>query len=239
MRFWSCETSMPGAVERLLGTAHLGLDAGPQVGARREGARLGCRSTRMFSGATCASCPVHALDLRQQPLVDHQQPGARLVEHAGEHLAAQPRVDAEQRQPGVGAAAVERQQLHVVVEQHRHVSRVGVVDAAEAAQEKMRHAHRLVAELAVGPGAIAVHAAIPCRRRAGCSARASICPLTVNGALNVNGSVLTLSLLGRRNSDQRSVITLPHPVLLAVCRTWNHAATQRGADHRKDADRRS
>ena len=76
----------------------------------------------MFSGATCLSCAAHALDLGPEPLVDDQHAGARLVEHAGERLAAQARVDAEQRQPGVAAAAVEREQLEMVLEQHRDVA---------------------------------------------------------------------------------------------------------------------
>ena len=44
-------------------------------------------------------------------------------EHARERLAAEARVDAEQRAARVAAAAVQREQLEVVLEQHRDVRR--------------------------------------------------------------------------------------------------------------------
>src|SRR5262249_46193017 len=95
-----------------------------------------------------------ALHLGPQPLVDDEEARARLVDDSGERLAAQPRVDAEERQAAVRAAAVEPEQLEMVLEHHGDVTGPPVVDRAEPAAQEVRHPHALVAVAAERPRAI-------------------------------------------------------------------------------------
>ena len=95
-----------------------------------------------------------ALDLGPESLVHHEHPGARLVEHAAQRIAPQPRIDAEQRGAGIRAATIERQELQVVLEQHRDVRGTLVVDRTQPATEQVCHPDGLVAIATVGPGAI-------------------------------------------------------------------------------------
>ena len=144
-------------VERRAGGPTSRVEAGAQVGAAVERRPPAVRRTRMFSGATCFSSPRTRSTSGKKRSSTTRRRARDWLSTPGEHLAAQPGVDAEQRQPGVGAAAEEREQLEVVLEQHRDVPGTGVVDRAEAPQEEVRHAHRLVAELAIGPRAVALH----------------------------------------------------------------------------------
>ena len=60
----------------------------------------------MFSPAHRAQLGAHALDFGQELVVDDEQARARVVHHARERLAAQARVDAEERRAADRAAAV-------------------------------------------------------------------------------------------------------------------------------------
>jgi hypothetical protein len=100
---------------------------------------------------------LHPLDLRQQALVDDQEPGPRLVDHPGQGLAAKARVDAEERVAGVGTAEEQRHQLEVVLEQHGDVTRRAVARGLEPAAQEVRRAHRLVAQLPIGPRPLVLH----------------------------------------------------------------------------------
>ena len=131
IRLRSVATSTARRVERLARRPDLALEAARadrRLGVEVAAAR--CASTRMFSGATCCSSARTRSTSGQKPLVDDQHAGARLIEHAGQHLAAQAGVDAEQRQAGVRAAAEQRQQLEMVLEHHRHVAGPLLVDRA-------------------------------------------------------------------------------------------------------------
>jgi hypothetical protein len=107
-------------------------------------------------GSEVIELTAHPLDLAPQALVHHEQPRLRLVQDSGEGVAAQAGVDAEQREARIAAAAVQREQVEVVVEQHRHVPRAAPARGAEAAAQEVGGAHARVAVLAVGPGALAL-----------------------------------------------------------------------------------
>ena len=87
----------------------------------------------------------HPLDLRQQTLVHHEQTTLRVIEHSSERFAAQPRVDAEQCEPGVAAACVEHQELRVILQQHRDMTGLCRAASSESLAQKTRPAHRLIA----------------------------------------------------------------------------------------------
>jgi hypothetical protein len=91
-------------------------------------------------GCDGAQLTADLLDLRPEPLVDDQETRARRVDHAGQRVAAEPRVHAEQGRARVAAGAIQREQLEMVLEQHRDVGGPGVVHRAEAALEEVAHA---------------------------------------------------------------------------------------------------
>ena len=99
----------------------------------------------------------HALDFGQELVVDDEQACARMVDDSGEYLPAQARVDAEECRAADPAAAVEREQLEVVLEQHGHVRWALLVAHAESSEHEVRHARRLVAKPAVAPAPRVLH----------------------------------------------------------------------------------
>jgi len=119
-----------------------------------------------------------------EAFVDDQQAGTRLVEHAREHLAAQAGIHPKHGQSGVCAAAEERQQLEVVVQHHGHMTGVRRIDGSEPAKQKVRHAHRFVAELAVRPGALALPQQHLVGRHRMVGARLDLC---TNGERSIKG----------------------------------------------------
>ena len=94
------------------------------------------------------------LHLGEEAFVHHEHAGLRLVDHPREGLAAQSRVDAEERESRVAAPGEEREQLGLVVEEHRHVPGTGLVDGPQPSQQEMGRANRFVPELAIGPAAV-------------------------------------------------------------------------------------
>src|SRR6185295_12081016 len=93
----------------------------------------------------------HALDLVGEPLVDDEDAGPRLLEDAGERVAAKAGVHPEERRPDVATAAVEGEQLEVVLEHHRDVRRPRVVDRAEPTPKEVGDADAFVAVALVRP----------------------------------------------------------------------------------------
>ena len=134
IRLVSLVTVTGGASSDVPAARDLALEAGARDRRPRRSRRRPVLQDQHVLGRDVLELAAHALDLGPEALVDHQQAGARLVEHAGQHLAAQAGVDAEQGQPGVGAAAVEREQLEMVLEHHRHVAGPLLVDRPEPAR---------------------------------------------------------------------------------------------------------
>jgi hypothetical protein len=135
--------------------ADLVRDACEEVVALDGRARIGAQHEDVL-GRDVLEPTLDARDLAGEALIDDEEPRARLVQQACERVAAEPRVDAEEGMPEVAAAAVERHQLEVVLEQHRHVAGTRVVARAETAREEMRDADRLVAVALVRPRAVAL-----------------------------------------------------------------------------------
>jgi len=87
---------------------------------------------------------------------------------AGQRFAPQPGVDAEKREPGVGAAAIEREQLEVILEHHRHMAGALGANGRQPAEQEVRHAHALIAIAAPAPAALVLQQKVAlCQRRMG------------------------------------------------------------------------
>mgnify|MGYP003693991029 CR=1 FL=1 len=98
-----------------------------------------------------------ALDLGEQALVDDQEAGAGLIDDAGEGLAAEPRVDPEERVAGVRAAEEQRHQLEVVLEQHRHVAGGALAHRLEASAQEVGGPQGFVTQLTIRPRPVVLH----------------------------------------------------------------------------------
>ena len=144
-----------GAVEGGAGGADLGVQAGLEVAAVDRGAALLAQDQHVVRPQVAQVAP-DPLELGQEALVHHQEPRPGLVDHPGQGLPAQTRVETEEGASGVGAARVDRQQLRAVLQHHRHVAGAGVVDPAQATAQEVGGADGLVAELSPRPAEVAL-----------------------------------------------------------------------------------
>ena len=145
-----------GRIERLARLRDFARQAAQQV-ARTQRQLAGRAQHQHVLRRDVRKALAHAIHLGKQPLVDDEDPRLGLIHDASERVAAKARVHAEQRQTRVGATAVQRQQLEMVLEQHRDMAGPPLVDRPEAPEQEMRDAHAFVAILPEGPGAFVLN----------------------------------------------------------------------------------